>query len=62
MPQYKIHVYEAWIKKYFVNAKNQDEARQKIEDEGAMFGDDGNKIYPNTSKIEEFRIEEVEEV
>ena len=64
MPTYKVRVYEAYEKTFVIEAKTQDEARTKIEEQGAMFIDDTTKrhIAANKSKIEEFRIEEVEEI
>lgn len=64
MTTYKITVYEAHVKTFILEAKTKDEARKEIEDKGAMFGDDTTKrpLQADKSKIEEFRIEEVEEI
>jgi|DEB0MinimDraft_12_1074336.scaffolds.fasta_scaffold15799_1 hypothetical protein len=64
MPTYKVRVYEAYDKTFILNAKTQDDARKKIEDKGAMYFDKNNdrSIQADKSKIEEFRIEEVEEI
>ena len=64
MPTYKVRVYEAYDKTFILNAKTQDDARKKIEDKGSMYFDknDDRSIQADKIKIEEFRIEEVEEI
>lgn len=64
MPTYKVRVYEAYEKTFILNAKTQDDARKQIEEKGAMYFDSSDKrlIQADKSKIEEFRIEEVEEL
>jgi|TARA_E500000318_G_scaffold2800_1_gene3456 hypothetical protein len=64
MPTYKVRVYEAYEKTFVEEAKTKEEARNLIEEKGAMFIDDKTKRPINAvkSKIEEFRIDEIEEV
>jgi hypothetical protein len=62
--KYKVHVYEANLMTYEIEAKNEDHAGELIMNKGSrlnMIENIGMKeqFLPKTTKIEEFRIEEV---
>tara|TARA_Y100000114_G_scaffold133207_1_gene132479 strand:+ start:367 stop:579 length:213 start_codon:yes stop_codon:yes gene_type:complete len=64
--KYKVHVYEANLMTYEVEARNENHAGELIMNKGSrlnMSENSGRKeqILPKTTKIEEFRVEEVSE-
>jgi hypothetical protein len=62
--KYKVYVYEANVMTYEIEAKNEDHAGDIIMDKGSRLNMTENlgreeQYLPKTTKIEEFRIEEV---
>lgn len=64
--KYKVHVYEANLMTYEVEARNENHAGELIMNKGSRLNMSENvgtkeKILPKTTKMEEFRVEEVSE-
>ena len=64
--KYKVHVYEANLITYEVEARNENHAGELIMNKGSrlnMAENVGRKeqLLPKTTKMEEFRVEEVSE-
>tara|TARA_Y100000401_G_scaffold112554_1_gene112116 strand:+ start:25 stop:237 length:213 start_codon:yes stop_codon:yes gene_type:complete len=64
--KYKVHVYEANLMTYEVEARNENHAGELIMNKGSRLNKQENEgmitvIEPNKVKMEEFRVEEVSE-
>lgn len=61
--KYKVYVYEAYTKVYTVEDDTETGAIIQVEQNGNRLVDEGeDKIFPTSIKIEEFRIEEAQQI